>query len=82
MSNNGAQTIRTAENFSQSYACYRVQITLKNVLIKGLNCPLNLNNSSVNVFALAREGNNSNNTLLRYVQVLYLCFFFLRKTFN
>ena len=47
MSNNIAHTRQTGQNFTQSYACYRVQITLKNVLIKGLNFPLNLNNFSV-----------------------------------
>ena len=41
MSNNIAHTMQTAQNYSQSYACYRVQITLKSVLIKGLNFPLN-----------------------------------------
>ena len=41
MSNNIAHTMQTVQNLSQSYACYRVQITLKFVVIKGLNFPLN-----------------------------------------
>ena len=47
MSNNIAHTMQTAQNISQSCACYWVQITLKSVLIKGLNFPLNWNNFSV-----------------------------------
>ena len=39
--------MQKGQNFSQSYACCQVQITLKNVFIKGQNSPLNSNNFSV-----------------------------------
>ena len=58
MSNNIAQTMQKAQNCSQSYACYRVQITLKKSCYKKTEYSIKLKLFYCLVFALAQAGNN------------------------
>ena len=60
MSNNIAQTMQKAQNCSQSYACYRVQITLKKCSFKKTEYSIKLKIISLLSFriALAQAGNN------------------------
>ena len=59
-----AQTTEKAQNCSRSYACYRVQLTLKKMFYKKTQCSTKLKLFHCYLIALAQGGNNS--TFLLY----------------
>ena len=71
VSNKMAQTTEKVQNCWRSYACYRVQLTLKKMFYKKTQCSTKLKLFHCYLIALAQGENNSTCLLLSSIYTLY-----------